>query len=193
MVNNKFFLNLLNGILDIIGIDKNIKSVSKNSNLIDKQNLKLNNSTMSGNVTLSKKTITYKLNNLKALQIFLTKILKRDINSNDQGIINCHLPNNAYQPYTRLQLFSTKLAINNIKEWNSDPTQVNKDSSNADFVSFQDFNARVNVIKEEYLDIMKINLEMIKKDFGYTEADRKGNSELGRVANNCLNILEECL
>lgn len=193
MVNNKFFLNLLNGILDIIGIDKNIKSVGKNSNLIDKQNLKLNNSTMSGNVTLSKKTVTYKLNNLKALQIFLTKILKRDINSNDQGIINCHLPNSTYQPYTRLQLFSTKLAINNIKEWNSDPTQVNKDSSNADFVSFQDFNARVNVIKEEYLDIMKINLEMIKKDFGYTESDRKGNSELGRIANNCLNILEECL
>jgi len=34
---------------------------------------------------------------------------------------------------------------------------------------------------------------MIKKDFGYAESDRKGNSELGRVANNCLNILEEYL
>ncbi|KAF0277281.1 hypothetical protein FOG50_01911 [Hanseniaspora uvarum] len=193
MVNNKFFLNLLNGILDIIGIDRNIKSVNKNSNLIDKQNLKLNNSTMSGNVTLSKKTITYKLNNLKALQMFLTKILKRDVNSNDQGIINCHLPSNTCQPYSRLQLFSTKLAINNIKEWNSNISQTDKEISNADFVSFQDFNARVNVIKEDYLDIIKINLEMIKKDFGYAESDRKGNSELGRVANNCLNILEEYL
>jgi pre-rRNA-processing protein IPI1 len=189
MINNKFFLNLLNGILDIIGIDRNIKSTSKNSNLIDKQNLKLNNSAMSGNVTLSKKTVTYKLNNLKALQMFLTKVLKRDVDSNDQGVIDCHLPSNTCQPYTRLQLFSSKLAINNIKEWNASTN----DNDNTDFVSFQDFNARVNVIKDQYFDIIKINLQMIKKDFGFTEADRKGNSELGRVANNCLNILEECL
>ncbi|KAL6925781.1 hypothetical protein ACO0SA_000382 [Hanseniaspora valbyensis] len=193
IVNNSFFLKLLNGILDIIGIDKTVKS---SKNLIDKQNLKLNNSTMSGNVTLSKKTINYKLTNLKALQLFLTKILKRDFDINAVGFVDSYLPNKSYQPFTRLQLFNTNLLINSIKEWTNNGKKSDKNADSTDYediVSFQDYNARINVVKNEYYDILIMNLEMIKNDWGYTDADRKGNSELGRIANNCINILNECI
>ena len=193
IVNNSFFLKLLNGILDIIGIDKTVKS---SKNLIDKQNLKLNNSTMSGNVTLSKKTINYKLTNLKALQLFLTKILKRDFDINAVGFVDSYLPNKSYQPFTRLQLFNTNLLINSIKEWTNNGKKNDKNADSTDYediVSFQDYNARINVVKNEYYDILIMNLEMIKNDWGYTDADRKGNSELGRIANNCINILNECI
>ncbi|OBA27588.1 hypothetical protein HANVADRAFT_52307 [Hanseniaspora valbyensis NRRL Y-1626] len=193
IVNNSFFLKLLNGILDIIGIDKTVKS---NKNLIDKQNLKLNNSTMSGNVTLSKKTINYKLTNLKALQLFLTKILKRDFDINAVGFVDSYLPNKSYQPFTRLQLFNTNLLINSIKEWTNNGKKNDKNTDSTDYediVSFQDYNARINVVKNEYYDILIMNLEMIKNDWGYIDADRKGNSELGRIANNCINILNECI
>lgn len=188
MVNNSFFLKLLNGILDIIGIDKNIKS---GKNIIDKQNLKLNNSAMSGNVTLSKKTLNYKLCNLKALQLFLSKILKRDLDINNVGFIDSYLPNRSYQPFAKLQLFNTKLSINSIKEWgNVENTKGSLQQD--DTFSFQDYNARINVVKSDYYDILLMNLDMIKKDFGYSD-DKKGNSELGRVANNCINILNECI
>ncbi|XBW35576.1 hypothetical protein QEN19_001150 [Hanseniaspora menglaensis] len=191
MVNNSFFLKLLNGILDIIGIDKSVKS---SKNLIDKQNLKLNNSTMSGNVILSKKTITYKLTNLKVLQMFLEKILKRDFDINSVGFIDSYLPNKSFQPFTKLQLFNTKFAINSIKEWNNN-FELSNDSNSSentdDSLSFQDYNARINTVKSEYYDILIMNLEMIKKDFGFTDDIKKGNSELGRVANNCINILNE--
>ena len=193
IVNNSFFLKLLNGILDIIGIDKTVKS---SKNLIDKQNLKLNNSTMSGNVTLSKKTINYKLTNLKALQLFLTKILKRDFDINAVGFVDSYLPNKSYQPFTRLQLFNTNLLINSIKEWTNNGKKSDKNADSTDYediVSFQDYNARINVVKNEYYDILIMNLEMIKNDWGYTDADRKGNSELGRIANNCINIINECI
>ena len=193
IVNNSFFLKLLNGILDIIGIDKTVKS---SKNLIDKQNLKLNNSTMSGNVTLSKKTINYKLTNLKALQLFLTKILKRDFDINAVGFVDSYLPNKSYQPFTRLQLFNTNLLINSIKEWTNNGKKNDKNADSTDYediVSFQDYNARINVVKNEYYDILIMNLEMIKNDWGYTDADRKGNSELGRIANNCINIINECI